>query len=63
MRHGDAHDKAGNLSSQVLTKGRVFYEPLIVYGRDTSAAMPCAATTTGNQAGEEVRGDVLVHGL
>ena len=25
--------------------------------------MPCVAATTGNQAGEEARGDVLVHGL
>ena len=25
--------------------------------------MPCAASTTGDQAGEEARGDVLVHGL
>ena len=25
--------------------------------------MPCAASTTGHQASEEARGDVLVHGL
>ena len=25
--------------------------------------MPCVAATTGNQSGEEARGDVLVHGL
>ena len=25
--------------------------------------MPCAASTTGNQVGEEARGNILVHGL
>ena len=63
MRHDDARDEAGNLASQALSKGRISYEPLINYGRHSTAAMPCAASTTGNQAGEEARGDVLVHGL
>ena len=63
QRHDDARDEAGNLAAQAFTKGRVSYEPLINYGRDTSAAMPCVAATTGNQAGEEARGNVLVHGL
>ena len=36
---------------------------MINYGRDMSTAMPSAATGTGNGAGEEAQGDVLVHGL
>ena len=63
MRHDDARNNAGNLASQTLTKGRVSCDPLIKYGRDASAMMPWPATTTGNHAGEEARGDVLIHGL
>ena len=46
-----------------LTPGKISYEPMINYGRDLSTAMPNAPRVTGNRAGEEVGGDVLVHGL
>ena len=61
MRHGDYRNEAGALTDLALTAGKFSYEPLINYGRDLSAAMPGAATATGNGADKEARGDVLVH--
>ena len=36
---------------------------MINYGRELTAAQPSAPRRTSNAAGEELRGDVLVHGL
>ena len=64
IRHDDARDEAGALAAMALTKMKVSYEPTIFYGRGLSASQPIAATKrTSNVAGDEARGDVLVHGL
>ena len=61
--HDDSRDEAGALAARALTHGKVSYEPMINYGRDLTAAQPSAPRRTSNAAGEELRGDVLVHGL
>ena len=63
IQHNDTRDEVGALASLGLTNGKVSYEHMINYGRDLSAAQPSAPRETGNTAGEEPRGDVLVHGL
>ena len=63
IRHNDTRDKAGALAALALTQGKVSYEPMINHRRDLTAAQPSAPRRTGNAAGEEARGNVLVHGM
>ena len=63
-RHNDARDEAGALANHSLQASKITYEPMINNGRGLNDAMQRHATQgSGNQAGKEARGDVLVRGL
>ena len=55
--------KRVTLSGQALQASKVSYEPMINNSRGPNADQGRATEGTGNQAGQEARGDVLVHGL
>ena len=64
IRHDDVRDEAGALATMALTHSKVTYEPTIFYGRGVTAGQPNNTQQTGsNVAGDEARGDVMVHGL
>ena len=59
-----SRDEAGNLAAMALTRSCVSYEPTIFYGRGVTASQPnTSQTTASNTAGDEARGDVMIHGL
>ena len=62
--HNDARNKAGALAMHALQASKVTYESMINNGREPNDTTQRRATQgTGNQAGKESRGDMLVHGL
>ena len=64
IRHNYARDKAGALASHALQASKITYEPMINNGRGLNDATQRRGTQgSGNQAGKESRGDVLVRGL
>ena len=70
IRHDGVGGEAGSLGALALSPSRVSYEPLIFYGTGVAAgqgrATRASATANGrksNVAGDEARGDVMVHGL
>ena len=63
IRHNDARDEAGALAGQALQASKILYEPMINTGSGPNADQGRATEGTGNQAGQEERGDVLVHSL
>ena len=63
IRYNDARDEAVALAMQALQVSKVSYELMINNGRGPNANQGQATDGTGNQGGEEARGDVLVHGL
>ena len=64
IRHNDVRDEAGALASHALQASKVTYEPMINNGRELNdAAQRRRTQSSGNQAGKEARGDVLVYGL
>jgi hypothetical protein len=70
QRHDDGRDEAGELCALATTSSRISYKPKIFYGTDVTASQGSASsgsraagTSRSNAAGDEVRGDVLVHGL
>ena len=77
QRHDDVRDEAGALSAMALSDSRVSYEPEIFYGRGVTASQQTESeraaaeaalvaaerSRRGNNAGEEARGNVAVHGL
>ena len=64
IRHNDARDEAGALASHALQASKITYEPMITNGRGLNDATQRRGTQgSGNQAGKEARGDILVRGL
>ncbi|KAL7477562.1 hypothetical protein ACHAW6_003394 [Cyclotella cf. meneghiniana] len=67
IRHDDACDEWAHLCSLAFSNARVEIEPPIHYGHDSSDRSPCCTTTPppptspNDIAGDEARGDVLVH--
>ena len=53
--HNDTHNKVGALAALVLTHCKAFYEPMINYGRDLTAAQSSALTRINNAAGQELK--------
>ena len=64
IRHDDVRDEAGALAALALTNTKVTYEPKIFYGKETLACQPSPDQPQDSRAaGNEARGDVLVHSL
>ena len=64
IRHNDARNEAGALTMHALQASKVTYEPMLNNGRGPNDTRQRRTTEgTGNQAGKESRGDLLVHGL
>ena len=69
QRHDGARDEAGELAALATTSSRVSYEPMIFYGTGVVAGQGASrgsradGKTRSDKAGDEARGDVLVHGL
>ena len=63
IRHDDVRDEAGALAAMALTSSKVTYEPKIFYSRNLKTSQSNADQPNPQQANDEARGDVLVHGL
>jgi hypothetical protein len=75
IRHDDVADAAGTLGTMALNSSLVSYEPLIFYGTGVTAGgeteVPASPTKGrkgktskgGHVAGDDVRGDIAIHGL
>ena len=63
IRHNDVRDEAGALAELAFPKTCVSYEPYIFYGAGARVTGQAAQDGRSGKAGDEARGDVMVHGL
>ena len=63
IRHNDVRDEAGAMAELALPKTCVSYEPQIHYGTGAKVSGAAAQARCCGRAGDDARGDVMIHGL
>ena len=63
IHHNDVRDEAGSLAELAFPKTCVSYEPYIFHGAGVRVTGQAAQDGRSGNAGDEARGDVMVHGL
>ena len=63
IRHDDVRYEAGALAELALPKNRVSCKPFIIHSAGTRVGGEATPVECSNNAGNDAKGDVIVHGL